>query len=229
MPKVKITKNGPYIVSGNLPLKREIIDVDELRNSVAWKDGEEFPKQEEYSLCRCGKSKGKPFCDGSHVKAKFDGTETASREKFLKISEKIEGPDLILRDAPELCANARFCHNRDGSVWNLTRNSGNKRAKEIAIQQACNCSAGRLVVYDKNTEKAIEPDHKPQISLVEDPEKSVSGPIWVKGDVSIESADGKEYEKRNRVTLCRCGNSLNKPFCDGTHIFVGFKDDKEEN
>ena len=38
------------------------------------------------------------------------------------------------------------------------------------------------------------------------------------------SADGFEYEVRNRVTLCRCGQSQNKPFCDGTHAQTKFKD-----
>jgi CDGSH-type Zn-finger protein len=46
----------------------------------------------------------------------------------------------------------------------------------------------------------------------------------VKGGVPVESADGTVYEVRNRVTLCRCGKSTNKPFCDGTHIDVNFKD-----
>lgn len=37
-------------------------------------------------------------------------------------------------------------------------------------------------------------------------------------------ADGFRYEVRNRVILCRCGASRNKPFCDGTHAPVKFKD-----
>ncbi|MCJ7713336.1 CDGSH iron-sulfur domain-containing protein, partial [Candidatus Bathyarchaeota archaeon] len=52
----------------------------------------------------------------------------------------------------------------------------------------------------------------------------VSGPIWVKGGVIVESSDGTSYEVRNRQTLCRCGKSENKPFCDGTHIKAGFND-----
>ena len=59
--------------------------------------------------------------------------------------------------------------------------------------------------------------------LIENPEAGTSGPIWVKGGIPIESADGTEYETRNRVTLCRCGQSKNKPFCDGAHISIGFK------
>jgi CDGSH-type Zn-finger protein len=80
------------------------------------------------------------------------------------------------------------------------------------------------VVWDKKTGKPIEPNFKPSISLLEDTGKRVSGPIWVKDGIPVESSDGKEYEIRNRVTLCRCGKSRNKPFCDGSHIEAGFND-----
>ncbi|HUS98844.1 MAG TPA: CDGSH iron-sulfur domain-containing protein [Candidatus Thermoplasmatota archaeon] len=45
----------------------------------------------------------------------------------------------------------------------------------------------------------------------------VSGPIWIRGGIPIESANGSPYIKRNRITLCRCGKSKNKPFCDSSH------------
>jgi len=64
---------------------------------------------------------------------------------------------------------------------------------------------------------------RPAIGLVEDPSKGTSGPLWVKGGIPIEAADGFEYAKRNRVTLCRCGRSHKKPFCDGSHAAAGFK------
>jgi len=46
----------------------------------------------------------------------------------------------------------------------------------------------------------------------------------VRGGVAVIAADGYRYEVRNRVTLCRCGASSNKPFCDGTHAAIKFKD-----
>jgi CDGSH-type Zn-finger protein len=52
----------------------------------------------------------------------------------------------------------------------------------------------------------------------------VSGPLWVQSGIPVTAADGSPYEARNRVTLCRCGKSANKPFCDGTHIDAGFDD-----
>ena len=60
--------------------------------------------------------------------------------------------------------------------------------------------------------------------LIEDPSLGVSGPLWVRGGIPVTGADGGQYEVRKRVTLCRCGQSKNKPFCDGSHIEAGFKD-----
>ena len=80
---------------------------------------------------------------------------------------------------------------------------------------------------DKKTGKVMEKEFEQSISLVEDPQNKVSGPIWVKGGVPVESSDGSTYEVRNRVTLCRCGKSQNKPFCDGSHIDEGFDDGDE--
>ena len=62
---------------------------------------------------------------------------------------------------------------------------------------------------------------------VEEKER-ISGPIRVKGGVRLESTDGKLYETRNRVTLCRCGKSKNKPFCDATHVSIKFKAKEKE-
>ena len=46
----------------------------------------------------------------------------------------------------------------------------------------------------------------------------------VVGGAQLTAGDGTAYEVRNRMTLCRCGASANKPFCDGTHTEVGFAD-----
>ena len=221
--KIKILKDGPYLVSGSIPLTKETIVTGKDGDPLKWERVGEYPVQETYALCRCGQSKNKPYCDGTHTKIDFDGTETADRRKYVDQAEAIEGPDLIMIDAEELCAKARFCH-RAGNTWNLTEKSDDSKSKEIAIQEACDCPSGRLVAWDKNTKKAIEPKFEPSISLTEAPYRKISGPLWVKGNIPIESANGTMYEKRNRVTLCRCGKSRNKPFCDGTHFPTGFKD-----
>lgn len=214
--KVRVSKNGPYFVSGGVPLVTQIISVDADGIPIEWRLGNKFELKENCTLCRCGQSKNKPFCDGTHAKINFDGTETTSRERYIDQAEKVEGPALTLTDAKDLCASARFCH-RAGQIWNLIPQSGNPEAKRIAIEEAGDCPSGRLVVWDKETRKPLEPEFEQSIGLIEDPPVSVSGPIWVRGGIQIESADGKTYEIRNRVTLCRCGKSSNKPFCDSSH------------
>lgn len=224
--KVVITKNGPYLVSGNLPLSKEISTIGEEGEPEKWVKGAKYPDKNSYALCRCGKSQKKPYCDGTHVKVNFNGEETAERAAYLDQAEKLPGPDLDLTDAQNLCARARFCH-LSGGTWNNVENSDNPKAKKIAIQSACNCPSGRLVVWDKKTKKAIEPKHDPAISITEDPQAKASGPIWIKGGIPLESEDGIKYETRNRVTVCRCGKSQNKPFCDGSHLDVHFNDGNE--
>lgn len=188
-----------------------------------WIEGKKYPDQEEYALCRCGHSQNKPYCDGSHEKVDFNGTESASKELYLDGAFKVEGPDLLLTDNLGLCDHAGFCNRRGGITENVLH-SDDPEAKNTAIQIAGNCNSGRFVVYDKDTGKPIEPDFEPSIAVTEEPEKGVSGPLWVRGGIPIESSDGKVYEIRNRVTLCRCGKSSNKPYCDGTHIMTGFSD-----
>ena len=222
-PKIQVTTNGPYIVSGALPLRKEIIVPDKAGFAAKWKKGENYPRKETYALCRCGHSTNKPYCTGAHSEVGFEGTETATRKKYLPQSEKIAGNGIVLTDVPRLCAIARFCE-RGGGIWKLSYESKNPKSKKLAIREACDCPSGRLVIWNRKTRKPIEPRPNPSISLVEDPQMRASGPLWVKGGVPIFSSDGKKYEIRNRATLCRCGASRNKPFCDGTHTRIGFTD-----
>lgn len=221
--RIIITKNGPYLVSGDLPLDKQMIVPDRKGIPIRWKKEKQYPRQKNYTLCRCGQSKDKPYCDKTHIRIGFDGTETASREEYLQQAGKIKGPNLDLTDVEDLCAVARFCH-RAGGTWQLTATSDNSKNRKTALQQAGNCPSGRLVTWDKKSGQPIEPKFKPSLSLVEDLPAKTSGPIWVKGKILIESANGIKYEKRNRVTLCRCGRSNNKPFCDGSHLTFGFND-----
>jgi CDGSH-type Zn-finger protein len=214
--KIRVCEDGPYTVFGGIPLSDQILVPDEQGLSKAWKQGKQYPVKDEYDLCRCGQSKNKPFCDGTHGEIFFDGTETASRKPFIEqIEPETIGPELVLTDVVALCALARFC-DRAGGAWDNTRQSDHPEAKKIAIQEVGDCPAGRLVLHDKNG-NLIEPHFEPSIGLVVDPYKDLLGPIWVRGGIPIEAADGTLYEIRNRVTLCRCGKSEHKPFCDGKH------------
>jgi CDGSH-type Zn-finger protein len=52
-----------------------------------------------------------------------------------------------------------------------------------------------------------------------------NGPLRLSGNFVIKDAQGNDFDLSGRetVSLCRCGNSSNKPFCDGTHNRVGFQ------
>lgn len=221
--KIIIKKDGPYLVKGNIPLG-ELIIVSTKEGNI-YKQGRVFPLKEQYALCRCGKSSTMPFCDGTHATIKFNGTLKASRELFMDQAVSYDGENLILKDAEELCAFARFCRSKQGDVWDLTETSTSKEYDAYAIKMACECPAGRLVMIDKKTNQAIEPHYEPSIMLLQDNPEECSGPLWVRGGIIIEDDQGYVYEKRNRVTLCRCGESYNKPFCDAIHIDTEFKDD----
>jgi CDGSH-type Zn-finger protein len=221
--RIVVSKDGPYAVSGEIPLSLQSIIPNKEGFSWDWKEGKAFKTEPEYHLCRCGQSGSKPFCDGTHKKVRFQGKETASRKPYPEQAETIEGPALELRDAEALCAFARFC-DPAGKIWGLIEQTADPKARELAIREASHCPGGRLVVRDPKTGKEIEPELPPSIGVVEDPALGCSGPLWVRGGIPIESENGQPHEVRNRVTLCRCGASSNKPFCDGTHASIKFSD-----
>ncbi len=220
--KIKVLKDGPYEVCGGLTLNKESIVIGKDNEPEKWKECGQFPGQDTYYLCRCGKSKNKPFCDSSHVKSGFNGTETCKTGRYLDKIEVTECPDLNLTYSETYCITARFCH-RGLGAWAYADDSLNLISRKAAIEESCNCPSGALVAWNKTLNKPIEPNLAKSLSLIENCASGTSGPIWVKGGISIESADGKSYEVRNRATLCRCGASRNKPFCDGAHIEAGFK------
>jgi CDGSH-type Zn-finger protein len=221
--KVAVTKDGPYLVSGRVPLSKQIIGTNAQGESEKWEQGQTYPEQDKYALCRCGHSHNKPFCDGTHAKVHFDGTETASRAPYEQQAQVTDGPVMQLADAESLCAFARFC-DPNGQVWTQVERTNDAKVRENFVRQVGNCPSGRLVALDKKTGKAVEPHLPVSIGLIEDPSQQCSGPIWLRGGISVTAADGTEYEVRNRVTLCRCGGSQNKPFCDGTHASIKFHD-----
>lgn len=218
--KITILKDGPYIVSGNVPLSEKIITPK--GNTYEYKEGRSLPQAETYALCRCGHTKTPPFCDGSHEECKFDGTETASNSAYMdRIDLRIQGPEVDLLDDGR-CAFARFCHREDGDLWTLTKSSNPEHVEDV-IKGARECPSGRLVIKDKEG-NTVEEEFEAEIEVLQDPEKGVSGPLYVKGNIEIKSSNGYTYEKQNRLTLCRCGESRNKPFCDAMHVPTGYLD-----
>lgn len=219
--RIQIMEDGPYLVSGAVPISEKYILPKGEGYELA--EGEPLPQKESYALCRCGKTKNPPFCDGAHQTCDFQGKEQASKAPYLERAKPFRGPGIDLLD-DRRCAFVRFCHREGGTAWELTLASRDEATIREAITAASECTAGRLVARDKEG-NLIEPSFDPEILVLQDPEKGVSAGIYVRGGVELIGADGLPYEVRNRVTLCRCGRSKNMPFCDASHVPYGYRDD----
>ncbi|MCC8179518.1 MAG: CDGSH iron-sulfur domain-containing protein [Planctomycetes bacterium] len=216
--KIEITRDGPYRVSPDIHLDHATILSDNEGASEKWSKGDDIPNPhpgQPYMLCRCGHSKSHPFCDGNHNDVGFVGTEHANRPSYSQSAKIYRGQTVHLMDDEELCAGARFC-DRGATVWGLVQSSDQPGNREMAIQESCDCPSGRLTVIDGDG-TVVEPKLSQEDSVVQDPIYNCRGPLWAKGGIEIEDAKGGKYEVRNRVTLCRCGESKNQPFCDGSH------------
>lgn len=221
-PSVVVSANGPYLVTGPVAVEYQVICTDDTGASWTWKRGAEIPAGARFSLCRCGRSGTKPFCDDSHLQAGFDGTETASRAPHEEQARVIEGPALTMRDVNALCARGRFCDGH-GDAWSAVEGSDDPDKRAIALHEVSHCPAGRLVLVRGGDD--LEPGLEPSIGVIEDPAARISGGLWLRGGIPVTSEDGTSYPVRNRMVLCRCGESRNKPFCDGSHVATRFADE----
>ena len=123
-----------------------------------------------------------------------------------------------MKDDHSLCVHSGFCGNRVTNIWEMIKNSEDTQVRPQIMAMVEKCPSGTLTfTVDENSEM-VEPDLPKEVAIIAD------GPLWVSGGIPVERRDGKPVEIRNRVTLCRCGASANKPFCDGAHKDVGFTD-----
>jgi len=183
---------------------------------IAWHALSELATPPEtYDLCRCGASAHKPFCDRSHEACRFDGAETASRRPFRERAQTWRRGHESLADDKPLCVQAGFCKTRTTGVWSIFEESDEAGKRDLMREMVWRCPSGRLVLLgaDGFPEEPFTPQ---EIAVVP------GGPLWVRGGIPILGAEGMLWEPRNRVTLCRCGASQNKPFCDATHARIGF-------
>ncbi len=85
------------------------------------------------------------------------------------------------------------------------------------IDQVKACPSGALSIKQEAS-SAVEPIDNVAIQVLAD------GPFLVKGRVSLSGVDGENTDCEGMTALCRCGASSNKPYCDGSHAKIGFKD-----
>jgi len=205
-PTITIRHDGPYRVEGGVPLENA--------------DGKPFEPKPAYSLCRCGHSANKPYCDATHKTVGFQGTETADRGVIADRRIAYRGDGITIYDDRSVCSHAGFCTAGLPSVFRARQkpwiDPAAASSEEIAavVQK---CPSGALSYALGESVEPVEEKRPPAIRVTRD------GPYAVVGAVELTLSDGSSVEARSRYTLCRCGGSENKPFCDGTHSRIGFK------
>ena len=214
-PNIAVAPNGPLIVTGGVPLYRRRAAQSEHGEPLTWVTTEQVNTGARYSLCRCGHSERKPFCDGTHAKAGFDGTEVAAGT-YDERSNVLGGTGIEVRDDRSICVHAGFCGSRLTNVWKQVAETGESTVRAQVIAMVERCPSGALTYRMEGAE--VEPLLPTAIAAIDD------GPLWVTGSIPITSAGDRALEPRNRVTLCRCGASSNKPLCDGSHKAASFVD-----
>jgi CDGSH-type Zn-finger protein len=213
-------RNGPFLVKGGIPIYEKIQVVSGHGEPLTWKKGKVYPTGNNYTLCRCGKSKTMPFCDGTHATTDFDGTDTADERPTAARQELFAGGmQIYVRHDDYLCMNSGFCGTRWTTIKQLILLSEEIGARSQVVSMVERCPSGSLVYGLQGEERDIEPDLPAAIAFTTDilSDGPVQGAYWVMGYIPIYRSDGKLLEVRNRVTLCSCGRSVKKPLCDGAH------------
>ena len=197
MPTIKPSNNGPYLVSGASLVTRMA-------------DGKEFTCSGTVALCRCGGSKNKPFCDGTHRTNGFTGDKDPDRVPDKR--ENYAGKRITIHDNRGLCAHAGRCTDGLPAVFKYGEepwiDPDGAGAEEI-IAAVRRCPSGALSYSIDGVEHR---DHGGEPAIKFAP----NGPYVCTGGCTVE-AELMEGGTQDHFDLCRCGKSTNKPFCSGAH------------
>jgi CDGSH-type Zn-finger protein len=218
--RIEVTEDGPYVVRGDIPLVRVAEVVDEYGDPVDRTADEPLRESADgVELCRCGGSSTKPFCDRTHLRMGFHGAETAVRGPRMSRAQVFPGDGIVMTDDRTICSHASFCAGRKRNAWRMIEETDDPEVRAELQRMISLCPSGALAYAVDDDADDVEPSFERSVAVVKD------GPLFLRGSVTVVGADGIAYETRNRMTLCRCGRSRNKPFCDGTHADMGFTDD----
>lgn len=202
-PTITCKPDGPYLVSG----------LETLRDAR----GEPIASTPVMALCRCGGSAKKPFCDGTHRTNGFSGARLSDGSADKR--ESYAGARITIHDNRSVCAHAGHCTDSLAAVFKYKSepwiDPAGAQAEAVA-EAVRRCPSGALS-YTLDGVESGDPPGTPSITVTKD------GPYAVVG-VGLPGQDFAQGAPKGRYTLCRCGASKNKPFCDGTHWSVGFKD-----
>ncbi len=205
-PLLIFTRYSPYMV----------VDLRDFRDG----EGKLLPVQPVMSLCRCGKSASKPYCDGSHSKVGFVGEKSEDRVKD-RVKNYV-GKDITVHDNRGVCAHDGSCTTYCPGGFDIEKrpwiNPDGAKIKEV-IETVEKCPSGALS-YTLGSRRYQDLDREPGIRVVK------NGPLHLTGFIEIKDDLGNKPESKEHCTLCRCGESKNKPFCDGSHKDINFDDSK---
>jgi len=204
-PTITPTVDGPYVIEGPLRLSNRHGDL-ETRTTMA--------------LCRCGGSKSKPFCDGTHRTNGFSSEKLEGRTPDRR--DDSVGADVTIHDNRGLCAHVGHCTDGLPAVFRQGREPWIDPAgapAEAAIATVRRCPSGALS-YSLAGVEHRDREGPPAIVV------SADGPYVVTGAPRLQGTERGVGASEEHYALCRCGGSKNKPFCDGTHWYVGFVDDR---
>lgn len=203
-PEIQERENGPLMIKG--------------LHRLVGADGSEIECKPVMALCRCGQSKSKPFCDGSHKDAGFEsrGGTPAGKDRLLTY----EGAEVSVTYNPLLCSHAAECGRMASHIFNPSQKpwvQPDKGTVDEVRAVVAACPSGALALAGEDGPEHLAAD-RAEVQI----EKS--GPYWVLDVTAPVPPQGEGMSERKYV-LCRCGQSGNKPFCDGTHRDVGWKED----
>lgn len=222
-PKILPLPNGPYYLINDMQPKV----VYNLQNFK----GKPLSTTVGIALCRCGASKNKPFCDGTHNVIGFSSANRTLDEnddtKKTAIKDKrrdYPGKEITVHDNRKICSHAAECVNNLSSVFKLgSRPWINPDASKMndIIDVVRRCPSGALSYSIDGVEyRDPEEQRNPIVTVLKNGPYHITGGIELIGE-NIQFGEGASKE---HYTLCRCGASENKPFCDGAHKSSKFND-----
>lgn len=211
-PKIACLPNGPYYLLNDMTPR----EVPNLQSST----GESRANVAGVALCRCGGSQNKPFCDGTHGRNGFNDRKLTDGELDKRVD--YHGARITIHDNRGICAHAGFCTDNLSQVFKLNEEpwiAPDAADVEAIVETIKKCPSGALS-YSIDGVEHRDQDRTPMVTVTKD------GPYAITGGIELLDQSQGEGASAEHYTLCRCGASKNKPFCDGTHWHIGFKDEK---
>ena len=209
-PRIACLPNGPYYLLNEM----QASPVPNLVRS----SGAACSTVRGVALCRCGGSKNKPFCDGTHSTNGFTDRKLADGGGNKRDTYK--GKRITIFDNRAICAHAGLCTDGLKSVFRYGAEpwidaDGAAVAEIIATIEKCPSGA---LSYAVDGVERKDKERPPKVVVTD------NGPYAVQGGIELMNTEFGKGASREHYTLCRCGASANKPFCDGSHWRVEFRD-----